>query len=275
MSINIGMKVRVMFEFCHSTVKTIALVGLLALAGCVEDVARDVETSEKATTEKSDPAATGVALEEVRADSVTASDVIKRSRRKVKRTGEIYLMRGLANVFSRGIDDMAVELRGAGYDAANFSYKIWQPIAADIVRRARSRKVSYPIVIVGHSLGANESSKFANYLGTNNVDVALVVAFDPVETGRVGRGVSHFVNYYLPKSKDKRIGAGTKAEDNTVHAVTGFTGKLRNIDVSTEPSVTHINIDKHRPYQVATLSSIERLTRKRRTPSIDDRMEGP
>lgn len=262
--------------FFDKVLKTLAVAGVLALTSCVEDVAKDVDGSGQSNTQKQDEGATTVALEEKRADSVTAQDIIRRSKRKVKRTGEIYLMRGLANVFSRGIDDMAVELRRSGYDASNFSYQKWQPIAADIVRRGKSGRVSYPIIIVGHSLGANESSKFANYLGANNVKVALVVALDPVETGKVGRGINQVVNYYLPKSKDKRIGAGTKADDNTIHPTSGFTGKLDNIDVSTEPSITHINVDKYRPYQVATITSIGRLTRKlRKPPTIDDRMDGP
>ncbi|MGI9352760.1 MAG: lipase family protein [Rhizobiaceae bacterium] len=198
-----------------------------------------------------------VVLDGMPADSVRAVDVIRRSKSGVTRTGEIYLMRGLANVFSRGIDDMARQLRDRGYDAANFSYTEWRPIAEDIVRRASNKEVSYPLVIIGHSLGGNESSKFASYLADRKVPVALVVAFDPVETGHVSNGVARVVNYYLPKSADNRI----LPKD-------GFAGELDNVDVTADPAITHTNVDKDPKFQAATLTSIANLTGKLRTRTV-------
>ena len=237
-------------------------IGVSALQGCVANRPSDNESA----TDGSIAATIPVELEAIEADKVTAADIINRSRSHVKRTGEIYMMRGLANVFSRGIDDMAEQLRHGGYDAANFSYKQWLQIAQDIVRRANREEVSYPLIIIGHSLGANESSKFANYLTSNGVDVELVVAFDPVETGFISKGTKTVVNYYLPRSDDIRIGRRTKAEDNTIHASEDFDGILKNIDVSADPTITHVNIDKHPPYQIATFNSIESMTSKRRKP---------
>lgn len=242
---------------------SLGMVCLLALSGCVTDL--------ESTTQEPRVASAAVKLDDKEPDRVTANDVINRSKRHVKRTGEIYMMRGIANVFSRGIDEMAVNLRQGGYDAVNFSYAQWSPIAQDIVRRAGQNGVSYPVIIVGHSLGANESSKFANYLGSNKVEVELVVAFDPVETGKVGKGIRNVVNYYLPKEKDKRLIADTKADDNTIHAGSDFTGKLTNIDVSSDPSITHVNVDKHAPYQTATLDSIRKLTRTYKRPATTPR----
>ena len=195
-----------------------------------------------------------VKLDEMAPDSVRGIDVIRRSKTSVTRTGEIYLMRGLANVFSRGIDDMARQLRDRGYDAANFSYTEWRSVAEDIVRRNSKKKVSYPVVIIGHSLGGNESSKFANYLVDRGVPVALVVAFDPVETGHVNNGVARVVNYYLPKAADNRILPND-----------GFAGELDNVDVTVDPAITHTNVDKEPRFQAATLTSIANLTGKLRT----------
>lgn len=236
------------------------MIVISALSGCVVEAPGENVNSNLGPVAAIAP----VALEEMQADQVTAFDVINRSRSQVTRTGEIYMMRGLANVFSRGIDEMATELRNDGYDAANFSYRLWPKIAEDVVSRASRKQVSYPVIIIGHSLGANESSKFANYLTSNNVNVDLVVAFDPVETGSITKGVKKVVNYYLPKSEDIRIGSNTKAEDNTIHASNDFDGILNNIDVSSDPTITHLNIDKHLPYQTATLSNIKDLTGTRK-----------
>ncbi|MCB1439696.1 MAG: hypothetical protein H6888_05955 [Nitratireductor sp.] len=184
-------------------------------------------------------------------DSIRAVDVINRSKANVSRSGEIYLMRGLANIFSRGIDKMANDLRAKGYDASNFSYKYWQPVAEDIVARSKRGEVSYPVVIIGHSLGGNESSKFANYLGSRGVEVSLVVAFDPVETGHVGKNIDRVVNYYLPKDNT----------DNTIHADAGFDGSIENIDVTSDNSITHTNVEKNARFQSASYKEIAKLTK--------------
>ena len=100
----------------------------------------------------------------------------------------------------------------------------------------------------------NESSKFANYLVDRGVPVALVVAFDPVETGHVNNGVARVVNYYLPKAADNRILPND-----------GFAGELDNVDVTVDPAITHTNVDKEPRFQAATLTSIANLTGKLRT----------
>lgn len=240
----------------HSLAHTVAISAFAVLSACVSDPASDLAPSNAAGIQSARP----VVLDEKEADSVQIIDVINRSRSSVTRTGEVYLMRGLANVFSRGIDEMAVELRKRGYDAANFSYSQWQGIADDIVRRSQSNDVSYPVIIVGHSLGGNESSKFANYLTERGVNIALVVAFDPVETGFVGQGIETVVNYYLPKQAN-----------NIIMAKEGFTGEISNIDVTTDPKMTHTNVDKEPRFQQATYTSIANLTRKLRPVAVDNR----
>lgn len=186
-------------------------------------------------------------------DAVSAKDVINRSKKHVRRTGEIYLMRGLANVFSRGIDKLASQMRGSGYDAVNFSYAQWQPVAQDIIFRAKRKRISYPIIIIGHSLGGNESSKFANHLAEQGVKVDRVFTFDPVETGYVGKNIGKVVNYYLPKEAN-----------NIILAKDGFTGSIENRDVTVDPEITHTNVDKNAQFQGEILADIGSITKKRR-----------
>ena len=173
------------------------------------------------------------------------------ARKSAKRTGEVYLMRGLMDVFSRGIDQMAVQMRRNGLYAVNTSYVEWEAIGQDIVRRAAKKDVSYPIIIIGHSLGANDATKLANYLGERNVKVALVVAFDPTEPGHYGKNISTVVNYYLPN------------EDNRFYKSSGFRGSLVNVDVSDKPEITHTTIEKNAELQAKTISRVMRLTRSR------------
>jgi len=222
-------------------------ISAIVLTACVSDP----EVSLNPKTEQTSQSTLAVALDKLPTDSISSTDVVNRSKAQVTRTGEVYLMRGLANVFSRGIDEMASDLRTRGYDAANFSYTEWRGVAQDVVARAKKRNVSYPVVIIGHSLGGNESSKFANFLATQDVPVSLIVTFDPVETGHVGPKIGTVINYYLPKSADNRI---LPRE--------GFKGEIQNVDVTVDPSVTHTNVDKNPKFQTATLKSITNLTRE-------------
>lgn len=234
-------------EDARRIVLAAALIGTVVMTGC-----STTGSSSSNTTLGDEVAKPQTQIAEVEnVDNIRPQHVINRSKARVSRTGEIYLMRGLANVFSRGIDRMAEDMRARGYDASNFSYKFWKPIAEDIVARAKRDEVSYPVVIMGHSLGGNESSKFANYLGSRGVKVSLVVTFDPVETGRVGANIDRVVNYYLPMQK----------EDNTIHAAGGFAGTIENIDVTTDPSITHTNVEKNARFQAASMNKLNEITK--------------
>ena len=99
-----------------------SLAGVLMLSGC----ASSGTSSSAGFSGRVSDRAVGIDFDRVKdIDDIGPIDVINRSRAKVTRTGEVYLMRGLANVFSRGIDTMAKDLRERGVDAANFSYTSW------------------------------------------------------------------------------------------------------------------------------------------------------
>jgi outer membrane murein-binding lipoprotein Lpp len=230
-------------SFARKALIAAALIGTVAMTGC-----SSTASSTSNTTLGTEIAAPRDEIKDV--DAIRPVDVINRSKDHVTRSGEVYLMRGLANIFSRGIDDMADKMRARGFDAANFSYKYWKPIAQDIVARAKNDTVSYPVIIMGHSLGGNESSKFANYLAANGVKVELVVTFDPVETGRVGGNIGEVVNYYLPMQKT----------DNRIHAAAGFEGELKNIDVTNDKSITHTNVEKNAAFQSASIKKAIAIT---------------
>lgn len=228
----------------NSTVTKLLLAGLLgatlAFTGCASSSSSN--GTPQATAKKPTAAA----------DSETASevfDVINRSKSHVKRTGEVYSMRGLLNVFSRGMDTMASKLRAKGYDAISYNHSNWQPIADDIVRRNKKGKVSYPIIIMGHSLGGNEASTMANYLGKRGIKIAYVATYDPTETRSVGKNISTVVNFYLPNGR------------NTIGRQSGFKGKLTNIDVSDMTDIKHTNIEKNKKLQKRSYDKISALTK--------------
>ena len=154
---------------------------------------------------------------------------------KPRAPGEIYFMRGLANIFSLGLDEFGKEMSKLGVENCVFNHSVWQSLANDIVERSYRGEVSPPIIIIGHSLGANIAPKMATIIGQHNIPVSFVVMLDPVEPTFVGKNVEEIRNYYLPKRND-----------NTLHPLQDFDGDLENVNVKRFGGFDHFNIDENR-----------------------------
>jgi len=147
--------------------------------------------------------------------------------------GHVYLLRGLLNVFSLGMDDLAAKLQKRGVSAGVYEYGGWQSLCQDAA--ARYRAGGGPIVLVGHSLGADAVIDMANQLGQMGIPVALVVAFDPTAPSVLtGKTTSTFINYY---QSDNGFG-------RAVHRGGGFRGNLSNQDLRKHTEFGHGSIDK-------------------------------
>ncbi|MDP3545254.1 MAG: hypothetical protein Q8S29_03660 [Phreatobacter sp.] len=146
----------------------------------------------------------------------------------------IYLIRGLANVFSQGMDDLGVKLRQRGYNATVHEHGAWSVIAAEIVTNQRASGGRHQAVVVGHSLGANAVTDIANEVGRQGATVALSVAFDPTVRQQLVGGTRRYVNLFQSNN-----GWGS-----AVGAAPGFRGRMENIDLSLRGNITHLNIDK-------------------------------
>jgi hypothetical protein len=171
-------------------------------------------------------------------------------------TGEVYLLRGLANVFSTGLDQLNGKFRARGVNSKVDNHSLWQAYADDIVSRSKSDSVSYPIVIMGHSLGGNASVQMAKYLGDRGIPVSYVVAFDPTITTSVGPNVTEVVNYYIPNKVD---GNAT----NIVKEEPGSNAEVSNVDVR-PIGVDHFNVEKNPQLQVQVMTKAIGLMTPRR-----------
>ncbi len=163
---------------------------------------------------------------------------------------EVYMIRGFLNVFSDGMNQMTRQLRTKGIRAKALSNGNWSSVAEDIIRRSKSKKVSYPIVIVGHSLGGVEAARFANTLGRAGVKTDLLIGLDPgfPQPPALTRGAVQVINYKIPSGKNYRRGAG-------------FNGKITTIDVS-KYGTDHVGIDKNRSVQNLVIGKIRSKVKK-------------
>jgi alpha-beta hydrolase superfamily lysophospholipase len=142
----------------------------------------------------------------------------------------VYLLRGLMNIFSLGMDTLGEELNRRGVYATVHGYADWPTLADRAAADYKAGKEG-PIILVGHSLGADAVMEMAAYLGRKGIPVALVVPFDGTKSLAASDNVARVLNL-------------TQRDYAYMRRGPGFRGTLSNIDVSSDPSIDHINIDK-------------------------------
>jgi len=145
---------------------------------------------------------------------------------------QVDLFRGLADIFSRGMDTLTVTLNRQGYNARVYSTGGWQLVARRIASdSARGQKDI--VVLIGHSLGANATFDIASELNKQNIPIELIVTFDATRPQPVPKNVLHLVNFYQENGFGKRVVPGQ-----------GFRGELTNHDLTAETGLSHTTIEK-------------------------------
>jgi Thioesterase domain len=154
----------------------------------------------------------------------------------------VYLFRGLADIFSTGMDVLTDELNKRGVYATSHSHTDWKPLAAEAAANYKAGKEG-PIILIGHSLGADAVMEMADYLGDKGVPVALVMPFDGTQSFSASGNVGRVVNFTQRDYAYMRKGAG-------------FRGTLINVDVSSDPDIGHLNIDKSPRLHARAISEV-------------------
>jgi hypothetical protein len=145
---------------------------------------------------------------------------------------QVDLFRGLADIFSRGMDTLTHRLNQEGYSARVYSTNQW-PSAAQRIADQYSRGHKVIVVLVGHSLGGNAIFDAAYQLDQRNVPIELLVSFDATNPRPVPKNVLHVVNFFQQNGFGKQV---TAAPD--------FKGQLSNVDLTAETGLSHTTIDK-------------------------------
>ena len=161
----------------------------------------------------------------------------------------VYLLRGLANVFSLGMDDLAKKLNARGIPATVHEYGQWASLADAAAAESRATGNS-PIIIVGHSLGADAAVEMAERLTALGTPPKLVVTFDPVGVTQVGASAGYFINYYQSNNGyGKRLSAGP-----------GFRGNIVNRNLNAIGGIDHFNIEKSPRLHDEVITQVRSIT---------------
>ncbi|HHT0593763.1 TPA: hypothetical protein ACTXXA_001668 [Legionella anisa] len=169
--------------------------------------------------------------------------------------GEVHTMLGGLGVFSTGMrtlsDTVEEECNVAApsdmwYNAGNVTRKI--------VAYYQNHKQHRPIILVGHSLGANEQIKVARNLNKAGISVDLLVTVDAVSQTVVPPNVKHAMNFY--KSGYVPMFSGLK-----LRAVNPEQTRIDNINVAAIKGVTvnHFTIDKEPVVQAMIMEEVKKV----------------
>jgi hypothetical protein len=154
----------------------------------------------------------------------------------------VYLMRGLLNIFSLGMDQLAVQIARHGIEASVYNHTLEDAVVSEIVLKYRSGDHG-PYILVGHSLGADAVMTMAQQLNARGVPVALVVPFDGTGSYAAPQNVACVLNI------TQRLYA-------YMTPGLGFHGKLSNMNVSNDATIDHFTIDKSPRLQTVALNSV-------------------
>jgi pimeloyl-ACP methyl ester carboxylesterase len=163
------------------------------------------------------------------------------------RVGNVYLLRGFIGVFSTGIDHLGTEVNAAGVHGEVFQDDQWTVLAKAIAVKYRGHTDAEPLVLIGHSYGADDAINISRKLDEENIPVDLLVTLDPVTPQPVPKNVRLCVNLYQSNGIWDNLpwlrGIPLQQEP-------GSTGKLYNANIRTDrrdlldPDVNHFNIEK-------------------------------
>jgi hypothetical protein len=159
----------------------------------------------------------------------------------------VYLLRGVLNIFSLGLDDIGAKLQAQGFNVTIANYLSWSSLADEAAAEYRSGRTK-TIVLVGHSSGATALPDMVARLDHLGAPVKLAIGLDSVFrtslSGRVGR----YINFYVANGSGEPV------------ARTGqFRGELENIDVG-RMGMAHLTIDKSEIMQRKVISAIDAVT---------------
>lgn len=155
----------------------------------------------------------------------------------------VFFVRGLLNVFSLGLDEIANKLNQKGIKTTVANHVFWSAMVDEAVQEYKSGQVR-TIILVGHSLGATVLPDMVELLSENGVPVKLAIGLDSILSTTLSGKVGRYINFYVADGAGTPVKRGKKLR-----------GKLDNIGVE-KPGLGHMTIDKNAEMQRKVINAI-------------------
>lgn len=163
------------------------------------------------------------------------------------RAGNAYLLRGFIGIFSTGIDNLGKEIKNSGVNAVVFQDDQWSSLAGTIRKKYSGAPNSEPLVLIGHSYGADDVVRIARELKRDNISVDLLVTLDPVTPPTIPSNVKRCINIYQSNGMWDTLpwlrGVPVESSKNAQTELANYNIRVDRTDLL-EPGVDHFNIEK-------------------------------
>jgi hypothetical protein len=178
-------------------------------------------------------------------------------------TAHVYLLRGVLNIFSLGLDDIAAQLRAQGIQVTVANFASWSSLSDEAAAAYRSGRIK-TIILVGHSSGATALPDMVAKLDKLGAPVKLAIGLDSVFRTKLSGRVGRYVNFYIANGNGEPV-APTAA----------LQGKLENINVQNVPGVGHMSIEKNQIMQRRVIAEINAAILGKSAPALQARKPLP
>jgi hypothetical protein len=185
------------------------------------------------------------------------------------REGHVYCILGWLGIWSRGMDVIAQRVDSElGVEATSLANSEWQKLASFVRREHEAGRWSGPLILVGHSIGADDQIRVAKRLNEGSIPIDLLILIDPTDPPTIPPNVRHCVNIFKsqPVVDYAPIFRGIKVRivDPTQTLIENI--DLRRTEVGFDTRViNHFNIAKIKGVQDMVLTEIAKACpRKKR-----------
>lgn len=176
------------------------------------------------------------------------------------REGHVYCILGWLGVWSRGMDVIAQRVDAElGVQAVSLANQEWTKLASFVRIEHEAGRWSGPLVLVGHSIGADDQVRVAKRLNQGNIPVDLLILIDPTVPPVIPPNVKHCVNIFKSHPGLDTVpafrGIKVRAADPTRTLVENINLRTTKVGFDTRV-INHFNIAKIKGVQNMVLTEI-------------------
>jgi len=185
----------------------------------------------------------------------TANNKKTNTKQKKKLYGEIHALRGGLGIFSLGMNKLQAAV-SERYDVPGSS-TMWYSggdVSRSIIDYHYKHHSNRPVILMGHSLGANEQIKVARNLEKAGIPVDLLVTLDAVLPPKVPGNVRHALNLYKPGYVPMFSGIRLKADNPELTRIDNM-----NVNEIGGVKVNHFTIANNKKVQTIILDEVDKV----------------
>ena len=180
------------------------------------------------------------------------------------RVGHVYCMRGWLGIFSTGMDQLAQQVNKE-VAAVSVADEEWLRLQGFLKEEKKAGRLNGPLVLVGHSWGADDQIRVAEDLKQAGITVDLLLVVDPVTPPAIPDNIKKVVCIYKshPASDSIPFWRGVPIDPKTAKApVTNI--NLREAPVGFDTTlIDHVNIEKSEGVHQMVLAEIRKVCPER------------